>query len=111
MDSALEKLSIQTDELVRNLHKTHNLIQKIRETPTSSIPLDGDSSENNAVPTLFVDSESSFEFDYKESPSNFATLDYVVQASRIYVHDRNKDYERERDEIMNIVLLKMVLPQ
>jgi hypothetical protein len=105
LNSVLEKLSVETDELVRSLHNTHNLIQKIREIPPLSTPLDGNSSESILAPSLLVGSESSFEFDYKESPNNFATLDYVVQASRIYVHDRNKDYERERDEIMNIVLL------
>lgn len=50
-------------------------------------------------------SQSHFDIEYAESPSNFKTLDLVVQASRIYINDRDENYERERDEVMNIILL------
>lgn len=105
LDSILEKINSETEHLIRSLHNTHNLIEKIKGLPVPLNEYDVSNSERALSPSLIVSSESSFELDYQESSSNFSTLDYVVQASRIYIHDRNEDYERERDEIMNLVLL------
>ncbi|TNI15055.1 VPA1269 family protein [Aeromonas veronii] len=96
LNSIIERLSNETDTLIRSLHSTHNLITKIRKIPHEN-------SEGGI--DLIVHSQSCFDIEYAESPSNFKTLDLVVQASRIYINDRDENYERERDEVMNIILL------
>lgn len=96
LHSIIERLSNETDTLIRSLHATHNLISKIRQIP--------DGSPEGGI-DLVVHSQSHFDIEYGESPSNFKTLDLVVQASRIYINDRDENYERERDEVMNIILL------
>ncbi|WP_274025686.1 VPA1269 family protein [Vibrio parahaemolyticus] len=100
-----ERLATEEDKLFNELHATHNLIEKIKNLPKP--PISGaqrDSSGN--LPALLMDSDSDFEVDYTEAPNNFSNLDFVIQASRIYKHERNEDFERERDQFIDTILLR-----
>lgn len=100
-----ERLAIEEDKLFNALHSTHNLIEKIKNLPKPPISsVQGDSSD--CVPALLMDSESDFDIDYTETPNNFSNLDFVIQASRIYKHERNEDFERERDQFIDTILLR-----
>ncbi|PVZ66788.1 VPA1269 family protein [Pelagibaculum spongiae] len=100
-DALMEKVSKELDVTLNTLHATHNLIEKIKHVQTESNIDD----HNENLPALLLDSNSDFNTDYIETPSNFASLDLVVQASRVYHHERNEDFERERDQFIDAILL------
>lgn len=100
-----ERLAIEEDKIFNDLHSTHNLIEKIRQVQKQSVD---DSKEHLSknLPSLLIDENSDFEMDYLETPNNFSNLDFVIQASRIYKHERNEDFERERDQFIDTILLR-----
>ncbi|MGL6315690.1 VPA1269 family protein [Vibrio sp. WXL103] len=100
-----EKKSIELDIVFSELHATHNLIEKIKKLPKAPI-YDENKSENENLPALLMHSDSEFELDYVESPNNFQSLDFVVQASRFYKHEKNEAFEREREVFMDTILLR-----
>ncbi len=87
------------------MHATHNLIEKIKHLPKHPI-IDEQNDHQDNLPALLIRSDSEFEFDYKESPNNFQNLDFVIQASRFYQYERNEDFERERDQFIDTILLR-----
>lgn len=100
-----ERLATEEDKLFNELHATHNLIETIKNLPKPPISSTKEGALDN-VPTLLMDSESDFEVDYVEAPHNFSNLDFVVQASRIYKHEKNEYFERERDQFIDTILLR-----
>ncbi|GEA22193.1 hypothetical protein VH1807_contig00022-0140 [Vibrio harveyi] len=100
-----ERLSIEEDNLFNELHASHNLISKIKALPKPPISVSQVDSTNN-LPALLMDNDADFDIDYAESPNNFANLDFVIQASRFYKHERNEDFERERDHFIDTILLR-----
>ncbi|MFM2597725.1 VPA1269 family protein [Vibrio fortis] len=100
-----ERLATEEDKLFTELHATHNLIETIKTLPKPPVPaLEKDDLDNH--PALLMSSDSDFELDYSESPNNFSNLDFVIQASRIYKHEKNKDFEREREQFIDTILLR-----
>ncbi|MFH4663673.1 VPA1269 family protein [Vibrio cidicii] len=100
-----EKKSVELDKVFQELHATHNLIEKIKHLPKHPI-IDEQNDHQDSLPALLIRSDSEFEFDYKESPNNFQNLDFVIQASRFYQYERNEDFERERDQFIDTILLR-----
>ncbi|MCF7482581.1 hypothetical protein L3V31_12670 [Vibrio sp. J1-1] len=100
-----EKKSINLDNIFKELHATHNLVEKVKKLPKAPIFEEGES-ENNSAPALLMNSDSEFDVDYVEAPNNFQNLDFVIQASRFYKHEKNMDFEREREMFMDEILLR-----
>ncbi|EOB6396893.1 VPA1269 family protein [Vibrio vulnificus] len=104
-ESIQERLASEEDKLFTDLHATHNLIEAIKILPP--LPVKGrEKEELDNRPALLMDSDSDFEIEYLESPNNFANLDFVIQASRIYKHEKNEDFERERQQFIDTILLR-----
>lgn len=100
-----ERNSIELDNIFNELHSTHLLIEKIKALPKPPVSEQDDAKGSN-LPALFMHNDSEFELDYIEMPSNFQNLDFVIQASRFYKHERNEDFEREREQFIDSILLR-----
>lgn len=100
-----ERNSIELDNLFNELHATHNLIEKIRALPKAPI-FDGAGEQTGNLPALLMNADTEFDIDYIEAPHNFQSLDFVIQASRFYKHERNEDFEREREQFIDTILLR-----
>ncbi len=103
-----EKKSIDLDNIFMELHATHSLIEKVKKLPKAPIFKENAEagSQKNDLPALLMHSDSEFEVDFVEAPNNFQSLDFVIQASRFYKHEKNMDFEREREMFMDEILLR-----
>lgn len=104
-ETVYEKNSIELDNIFNELHATHNLIQMIRKLPKPPVSEVQDD-HNGSLPALLMHTDTEFDLDYIEVPHNFQSLDFVIQASRFYKHERNEDFEREREQFIDSILLR-----
>ncbi|MDP2562790.1 VPA1269 family protein [Psychrobium sp. 1_MG-2023] len=90
----LEKVTIELDSVLNNLHPTHTIIEKIKKGTLTGTELiekkEGDEDE----------------LAY-EHISKFKQLNCLVQASRLYPHVADDDLERERDQFIDKVLFQL----
>ncbi|MCB5359272.1 MULTISPECIES: VPA1269 family protein [Vibrio] len=100
-----EKKSVELDNVFSELHATHNLIENVKKLPKAPL-FDENGNQSNNLPALLMDYDSEFEVDYIETPNNFQSLDFVIQASRFYKHEKNEAFEREREMFMDTILLR-----
>lgn len=97
-EALLQAKTDKLDKMFNDIHKIHNLIEKINAISKNQ-------KNSDKFPIIISDEFETDEKAYAES-SNFRILDLLVRASDVYSHIDDESTERERNQIIDQVMFE-----
>ncbi|MFD0913899.1 VPA1269 family protein [Methylophilus luteus] len=95
LQTVIAHQSTLLDQQLINVHAIHNIINLIKELPSSTDP--------DSKYSIILRDDNQEALEYTET-SRFETLNLMVQAGSIWKHVQDDNFARERDEFINQVI-------